>query len=171
MEGRGDASNRFNLFDNMAALPQNRVWFGYQYEDGFRTGVVAGDFALQQRRIESLYRVGVEVALGCNFSIAAQTQYISTAGSVDNADAWGNPQFMAKYAVINNECTVVSATLGFQPQVSTSAGEVHEVTTRFYPGFLFFRGVGDNLFLQGGAQLGFSTSNLTNTVEYAQTVG
>jgi len=176
MQGRGDANNRFNLFDNMAAIPTSRVWAGYQYQDNFKTGVTGGgpgntNFPLNERRIVNLYRMGVEYAINCNFSIAAQHQYIGSAGTVDNADAWGNPQFMAKYAVINDETSVLSATLGFQPQTSLSTNEIHERTTRFYPGLLFFQGVGDDLFLQGGAQFGISTNDLAQTFDYAISVG
>lgn len=41
--GRNDQTNRLNLFDNMAAAPQSRAWFGFQYADGFDTGLQLTD--------------------------------------------------------------------------------------------------------------------------------
>src|SRR5262249_22671083 len=40
LQGRGDANNRFNLFDNMTAIPRNQVWIGWQALDGFNTNVI-----------------------------------------------------------------------------------------------------------------------------------
>jgi hypothetical protein len=169
MQGRADANNRFNLFDNMAALPSNRIWLGYEYQNKFHTGVVAGsDFTLLPNRQVNLYRAGGEIAIGDCFSIAVQDQYIGSAGS---PDSWGNPEFMAKYVLINSECTVLSAILGFSPQVSASANELHERTTRFFPGMLFFRSIGDNLFVQGGGQFGIATNDAPQTIDYAVSFG
>ena len=53
--GRGDFLNRFNLFDNMSALPEHRVWFGFQTLDNFQTGfgnVSYPGLPLTQRRNE-----------------------------------------------------------------------------------------------------------------------
>src|SRR5262245_41744684 len=37
--GRNDQTNRLNLFDNMAALPQTRAWFGFQFSNQFDTAL------------------------------------------------------------------------------------------------------------------------------------
>jgi hypothetical protein len=39
MLGRADQSNRFNLFDNMSAIPRSRVWFTYMRASDYNTGV------------------------------------------------------------------------------------------------------------------------------------
>src|SRR5262249_34000701 len=87
------------------------------------------------------------------------------------SDAWSAPQFLLKYAFIYDCNRVVSAILGFQPQISNSPGELKEETTRFYPGVLFYQNLNDNLFVQGGFQFGLSTSNLAQTFDYASGAG
>lgn len=181
--GRGDSSNRFNLFDTQSAIPGNRVWFGFQRQDDFRTGfrvfpstlssgtanVLQQDFT--HTRNENLYRVGGEIALGKKFSIAFEDQYIATTGSAFAADAWGDPEFMLKYAVLYSDHTVVSAILGFQPQVASHDGELHEKDTRYLPGFLFYHDLSDNLFVQGGVQVSISDRNLTDSIDYSLSLG
>lgn len=167
MQGRADAYNRFNLFDNMAALPTNRVWFANQYLNKFNAGAI-GDPVLEQRRQVMLYRVGGEIMLGCNVSVAFQDQYIDSAGS---PDSWGNPEIMVKWAICNDECSVVSLTFGYEPQVSSNLNELHERTSRFLPGLLFFQGYGDRLFLQGGFQGNISSNDAPTTIDYALSLG
>jgi hypothetical protein len=177
MLGRGDSNNRFNLFDNMAAIPQNRVWFTYEQQQNFQTGVglnpgnptITTDFA--ERRTVNLYRVGAEIKIGQRFSIAAQDQYIASGDTANAADAWGVPQFMAKFALILNDTTAVSAILGFSPQVSSNDGELHEKTTRYYPGMLFYQSLGEKFFVQGGFQFGISDRDAPNTFDYAVSTG
>jgi hypothetical protein len=181
--GRGDASNRFNLFDTMSAIPANRVWFNFEYLEGFQTGVQPSSIspsssfpgsinnAFATRRNESLYRAGAELAFGQRFSIAAQEEYIASTNTTDAADAWGNPEFQLKYAAIRTHATVISAILGLQPQTSSNMGELHEKTTMIYPGALFYEELGEKLFVQGGLQFGISDRNATNTVDYALSAG
>jgi len=178
LQGRGDANNRFNLFDNMTAIPRNQVWFGWQVLDGFNTNVNAnqrsnflGAQAFGHHRIEYLYRVGAEVALSERFSFAAETHYIASAQTIDKSDAWGAPEFMLKYALVLDCDRAVSAILGFQPQISNSPGELKEETSRIYPGMLFYRSLNDNLFVQGGFQFGLNTANLAQTFDYAIGLG
>jgi hypothetical protein len=181
--GRGDANNRFNIFDNMSAIPANRIWFAYQLQNGFNPGVlpVAGNSAINSafatRRNESLYRMGAELMpvntgeFASHFSISFQTQYIASTDTTNAADAWGNPQFLLKVPVIWHQGQVVSATFGFQPQFSTSEFELHEKTTRFYPGFLVYQGLGSDWFLQGGMQASISDRNAPNTLDYSISLG
>jgi hypothetical protein len=185
MEGRGDASNRFNLFDTMSAIPANRLWFNWQYQEGFETGVqqssISGpsgsipggnfnqNFAL--RRNVDLYRAGGEIAFGHRFSISFQDEYIASSNTDDKADAWGNPQFLLKFAAVLTDTTAISPIIGLQPQTSSNEGELHEKTTMVYPGLLVYHACGDKLFVQGGMQFGFSTSRETNTFDYAISAG
>jgi hypothetical protein len=181
--GRGDANNRFNIFDNMSAIPANRVWFSYQMLNGFNPGIapVSGNTAINTgfatRRNEMLYRMGAEVMpvntaeFASHFSIAFQTQYIASTDTTNAADAWGNPEFLFKVPVVWHQGTVVSATLGFQPQTSISPFELREKTTRYYPGFLFYHCLGCNWFLQGGMQAGISDRDAPNTLDYALSLG
>jgi hypothetical protein len=178
MLGRGDSNNRFNLFDNMSAYPQNRVWFTFQHLDSFQTGVgidpaspaITRGFA--PRRDENLYRLGAELkpfgnsAFDSRFSVAFQTQYIASTNTSIPADAWGNPDILCKYALIDTQCCAVSALLGIQPQTSTSRFELHEKTTRFYPGMLFYDAVTCRLFVQGGFQFGISDRSAPNTFDW-----
>jgi hypothetical protein len=181
--GRGDANNRFNIFDNMSAIPANRIWFAFQYQEGFTTGVnpVSGNTALTSgfatRRNEALYRMGAELMpvntgeFCSHFSISFQTEYIASTDTTNAADSWGNPQFMFKVPVVWHQGTVVSATLGVQPQISTSPFELHEKTTRYYPGLLFYQALGCDWFLQGGFQAGISDRDAPNTVDYSLSLG
>lgn len=177
MQGRGDSNNRFNLFDNMAAIPQTRVWFAWQYLSQFQTGLqpsapidsvamnVNNNFV--RPRNVALYRLGAEVALNENFSLAVQQQYISSFATDNAANAWGNPQMLAKWAFVNTCDRALTATFGLQTQASTSEFELHEQTTRLYPGFLYYQSLGERLFAQGGAMFNISTSNLTNSFDFA----
>jgi hypothetical protein len=183
MEGRGDANNRFNLFDNMSAIPADRVWFAFQYLSGFDPGIgpvssnpdVTSGFAT--RRNETLYRMGAEVMpvntceYCSQFSIAFQTQYIASTDTTNAADAWGNPLIMFKMPFIWCQGTVVSAIFGVQPQTSTNEFELHEKTTRYYPGVLFYQAVGCDWFLQGGFQASISSRDAPNTLDYAVSLG
>ena len=129
MLGHADFFNRLNMFENMTALPTNRVWGGYENLQDFQTGFgnykVPG-LPLTQPRSEDLYRGGAEIAIGNLFSFTAQAEYVSSIGSQSNQDAWANPWFALKWAAIFTECTVVSPVLAFQPGTSQSYGEVHD---------------------------------------------
>jgi hypothetical protein len=180
--GRGDANNRFNIFDNMSAVPQNRVWYSYEYMQGFNTGVqpnpsnsfVTNGFA--PRRNETLYRMGAEIVpcCGCfgpNVSLAFQTEYIASAGTSDKADAWGDPQGLIKWEVCHSDCSAFSLIFGMQFQTASHDGELHEKSTYFYPGFLFYESLTQRLFVQGGFQVAVSNRNDPNTVDGAFSVG
>lgn len=41
--GRADMANRFNIFDNMNAVPRSRVWFGYQFVGTQNNGITVSD--------------------------------------------------------------------------------------------------------------------------------
>jgi hypothetical protein len=171
MLGRGDADNRFNLFDNNSAFPTNRVWFNFQYMQNFNTGLAQpSGTGFATKRTLDLYRVGGEVKLGSQFSISFQDQYIASEGTAENADAWGDPEIMLKWAMINEDCRAVAATLGIQPQVSSSPFELHEKDTRFLPGLLVYQSM-DDLFVQGGFQLGFDSRNAATTFDWAVSAG
>jgi hypothetical protein len=168
MQGRADAGNRFNIFDNMAALPTNRIWYAYQYMDHFNPGVSSGDSALLTQRNVNLYRFGTEICLNSSLSISIQDQYIDSAGS---PDSWGNLQVLFKYAFINEDRRVWSAVIGVSPQSGDSPDELHERTTRFYGGFLFFRAITCDFFVQGGGQVDIATNDLPQTLDYALSFG
>jgi hypothetical protein len=183
MLGRNDMDNRFNLFDNMSPYLANRVWFSFEYQSGFNTGVqpnptnpfVTTGFA--PRRQESLYRFGAEIVpfSDCcwapNFSIAFQDEYVGSGGSISNADAWANPEVLLKVLVCQNACGALSVTLGADPQTASHNGELHEKSTRLLPGVLFYEWLGCRLFVQGGFQAGISTRNDPNTIDYALSLG
>jgi hypothetical protein len=178
MAGRGDFANRFNLFDNMAAIPQNRIWFGYQILDGFNTGAQASgpsspdyNSFYTPRRQENLYRVGFEYMLNPNLSFVAQTQYIDAAGITEQNDCWSNPQFAIKYVLARSCDCVMSAFLGVQPADGNDNHEIKDIHTRVYPGLLFYRSYGPRTFVQGGTQFGISTNDSANTWDFAVSVG
>jgi hypothetical protein len=180
--GRGDANNRFNLFDNNSAFPTNRVWFSYEQMQNFTTGVRIGfsphlvsptvqqDFGLG--REVNLYRLGGELKLSDHCSIAFQDQYVASPGAADAADAWANPEFMLKWAFVLEQNNAVAATLGVQPQVASNNGELHEKDTRYLPGILAYQGSSDSgCFFQEGAQFGISDRNISDTFDWALMVG
>jgi hypothetical protein len=183
MLGRGDAANRFNLFDNMSAYPRNAVWFAYQHLESFQTGIgidpasraITNSFAA--RRDENLYRLGVELMPFCDpafesrISIAFQTQYIASTATDNSADAWGTPEIVLKYALYEDKCSVLSAVLGIEPQTSTSLYELHERTTRVVPGLLFYQAFCGGLFLQGGFQVSIAERNAPSTIDWALSAG
>jgi hypothetical protein len=174
--GRLDQANRLNLFDDMAAAPQNKVWFGFQYSSGITTGLGGSDsfisffsglssaeqaafgsavsgFTAEQRQTN--YRVGAEVLITCDLSVAVQGQYFAneTSGS-QFGDDWSNPQIMIKQVLARDFDTVLSATLGITPETSVSPGEFNENTTKLYPGMLYYETLSPDLFTQGGFQFG-----------------
>jgi hypothetical protein len=178
LQGRGDAANRMNLFDNMSAYPVNRLWFALQFLDNFQPGVnpnpitsPVNSLAFGTRRDEQLYRMGGEVVIGDDFSLSFQAQYIGSSRITDGSDAWGPPQLALKYTFINCPCCAAAALFAVQPEVSTSSGEVHERTTRLAPGFLFYSEINDRWFCQGGGEFVFATQALPITVDYAFSLG
>jgi len=181
--GRGDANNRFNIFDTMSAIPANRLWFNWQYQEGFNTGVQPSSIsspsssptdinnAFASRRNVNLYRVGAELAFGKRVSLSVQDEYIASTDTTNAADAWGNPEFLLKFAAVYTDTTVISPTIGLQTQASSSDGELHEQTTRFYPGILIYQTLGEKMFIQAGMQFGISDGSSPNTFDYAISAG
>jgi hypothetical protein len=180
--GRGDANNRFNLFDNNSAFPTNRVWFTFEQMQNFTTGVRIGfpshlvspsvQEAFGLGREVNLYRLGGELKLSDHCSIAFQDQYVASPGALDAADAWANPEFMLKWAFILEQNNAVAATLGVQPQVASNNGELHEKDTRYLPGILAYQGSSDSgLFFQEGAQFGISDRDISDTFDWALMTG
>jgi hypothetical protein len=174
--GRLDAANRLNLFDNMVAMPVNKVWFGFQYASGITTGIEpfssallpiisadpilggSGDLFAEQKEI--IYRVGAEVLLDCNTSIAVQGQYwTNETDDSPYGDDWSNPQIMLKYVLARDCDTVLSATLGVTPETDVDFGDFKEDTTKIYPGMLFYETLDRDLFTQGGFQFGIPTED------------
>jgi hypothetical protein len=173
--GRLDQANRLNLFDNMTAAPQNKVWFGFQYSSGITTGIEplstallpiiaadpilgASDLFAEQKQIN--YRVGAEVLLSCNASIAVQGQYFTN--ETDDSpfgDDWSNPQIMFKYVLARDCDTILSATLGVTPETDVDFGDFNEDTTKIYPGMLFYETLDRDWFTQGGFQFGIPTED------------
>jgi hypothetical protein len=171
--GRADQNNRLNLFDTQAAIPQNRVWFSVQRVDEYKTGLapvtaphsfLAGTVksslksnglsaSLIERQEETLYRLGAEVKLNCNMSISVQGQYLTFDGDdTGSSDTFTNPQILLKYALINDGCRAVSATLGYQPDIDTGRLEFNDNCHAVYPGLLFYQETGARCFMQGGCQ-------------------
>jgi hypothetical protein len=183
MLGRGDSANRFNLFDNNSAFTRNRVWAGYQHLDSFQTGIgidpssqaITNSFA--RRRDENLYRVGAEVvpfasnAYESRLSLSFQTQYIASTDTDNSADAWGTPEIIIKYALLQGPCCVLSALVGIEPQVSTNLYELHEKTTRVLPGLLFYDALTCRLFLQGGLQFNIAERDAPSTFDWGLSAG
>lgn len=174
MLGRGEALNRFNIFNNMSALPQNRVWYGYQSLSDFRTGF--GDHGLPtlplaQYRIVQLHQGGAEVALGSLASVALQGQYVvSSATNADN-DAWANPQVLLKWAAVSTLSTIVSPVLAVEIQTGQSLGELHERTSRIQPGILFYHAWDSGSFVQGAVQYSVPFTSSATTVDYGLSLG
>lgn len=177
--GRMDAANRLNLFDNMTAAPQSKLWFGYQYASGITTGLsptpelvsaysaypnsLPVDLAIQgqgtlatlDQQRQNIYRIGAEVALYDDFSVAIQGQYYQNL--VDDSgfgDDWSQPQILLKYVLARDCDTIVSATFGIQPETSVDVGDFEDNTTRLYPGMLFYETLSPDVFTQGGFQFG-----------------
>jgi hypothetical protein len=197
MLGRGDQNQRFNLFDHMAAIPQTRAWFGFQYMNDYTTGLslsssfidfmFSNGFSDQEAILDELaahgissdvftdrkvflYRAGVEVALCPNFSLAAQWEYFTVNGETVE-DGFNNPQIMAKYVLCRSDSCVVSAILGFEPETETDPFEFKEERSRLYPGALFYKDCGDFI-LQGGFQFGIPLSeNQVHTFDWALSLG
>lgn len=176
--GRLDQANRLNLFDNMVAAPQNRVWFGYQYSSGITTGIgpsssfvsffnglssfeqgvysdALSGFVAQQR--QNNYRAGAEVLITPDLSVSVQGQYFTNSTDGEFGDDWSNPQIMLKQVLARDCNSVLSATLGITPQTSVQQGALNENTTKLYPGMLYYEMLGPNLFTQGGFQFGIPT--------------
>jgi hypothetical protein len=197
--GRLDQANRLNLFDNMAAAPQNRVWFGFQYSSGINTGITPTSSFLsfvsftfpdpidqaeffselsgitgRQKQIN--YRVGAEVLLTCDMSIAVQGQYFTNETSDTEAGGFGddfsNPQIMLKYVLARDCDTILSATLGVTPETSVDKGDFNENTTKIYPGMLYYETISPDLFTQGGFQFGIPvTDDQITTFDWSVSLG
>jgi hypothetical protein len=193
MNGRADQNNRLNLFDSQAAIPQNRVWVSVQRVMDYKTGLepapspsslsfssissALSDGGLNaniiQRQEETLYRVGAELKLGCNASIAVQGQYLSFDGDDSGgSDTFTNPQILLKYVLSNCNGRVVSATLGYQPDIDTGRLEFNDNTHALYPGMLFYDEVSCRCFAQGGFQFRVPLEdNNVYTFDYAVSFG
>jgi hypothetical protein len=166
--------NRFNIFENMGALPISRVWTGFDTMDKFQTGFATTStpgLPLTDRRIVNLYRGGAEIALNDWISFSAQGDYVQSTATYQSNDSWSNPQFTVKAALINTANLVVSPVLGVQVETAQDHGQLHEHGSRVIPGVLFLWAVNDALFLQGGAQFSLSPSDFAQTFDYALSLG
>ncbi len=183
MLGRLDQNNRLNLFDNMSAIPQNRAWFGFQFAEGFNTGVKVGPgfvgfgaFNLEGdilgRGNQQIYRAGVEYTIGDLTSVAVQGQYHVATDTDDPQDEFDNPEIVIKRVLRSTPDTVVSFVFGIQPQVPQDLAAIKDDTTRLYPGLLLYRQVTDRLFMQGGFQFGLPLEgNQVYTYDWAVSSG
>lgn len=133
------------------------------------TGIDTTFFRYNQR----LFRVGVEWA-PCNcdcFSVSVQGQHVNPEADGPDED-WTNPQIMLKWAFARDCDTVVSAILGVTPETETDVGEINEPDTKIYPGLLFYEGITDCLFLQGGFQFGIPMHrNEVDTADWSVSLG
>lgn len=178
MLGRADFFNRFNIFDAMTAKPQTQIWTSFQYVQGFNNGLKEDPNGLTHAKAflanggnEYLYRLGFEYALSCNFSVAVQGQYVSSSDTNDGSFI-DNPQVLAKWAFINDECNVVSATLGYEFNFSSGNLRVVDQRQRLFPGVLAYRSLGEELFIQGGYQFGVPLGgNDPYTFDWAISIG
>jgi hypothetical protein len=196
--GRVDQANRLNIFDNMAAAPQTRIWFGYQFAKAFDTAL-RGTSSFQSflsanpsftfddllRRNENgvdsrlfrsdqrVFRLGAEWAPCTHFSIAVQGQYYNTDELGDAPDDWTNPQIMLKYMLCHDFDSVLTATMGITPETSNDFADINETTTKFYPGALFYEGLTPDLFTQGGLQFGLPVNggNEVYTADWSVALG
>ena len=167
--GRLDSNNRFNLFDNMSAIPRSRVWASYIYSKGTSTDVkvqdtIGGAYAgalssgtipdVRNRFAQHAFRGGLEYALSDDFSVAVQGQYVVNEDP-QVAEDWTNPQFLAKYVLYRSYCQdlIVSGTLGYAPEVSSDTLVVRDNEARVYPGLLAYYQVDEDLFLNMGTQV------------------
>ena len=193
MLGRLDQNMRLNLFDTQSAMTDTRVWYSFQYAEGYNldtyqavggssTGspaffdapLIAGGVPVTRTDVR-LHRLGFEYALYEDFSVSFQAQYcdvdsIFTAAGAQSPDDWSNPQAMLKYVVLCDKCTgtTVSAILGATFETDTQLAELNEQTSRIFPGVLFHQDVYEDFFYQGGFQFGLPTrSNNIDTFDWA----
>ncbi len=194
--GRVDQNNRLNLFDSMSALPMNRWWVTYMPMKRYHNPVeflsesVDSDLLpLEQERLsQTLYRFGAELIVHPGVSVAFQGQYSVINGNEGGYDdVFTNPQIMLKAVLACDCCSIVSATLGFQPEVDTEAEfgfsrteslvlldapGINETSSRVYPGLLCFHDLGLGWFMQNGVQVGIPTeSNQITTLDWAVSFG
>lgn len=188
--GRLDSNNRFNLFDNMTAVPQNRVWVGYMYTDGTNSQAkisddgkaflasapllayarYGNDIPITNRSNQNTYRFGAEVMLCEDLSIAAMGQYVDPTG--DGAQStFSNPQFMLKYVLAQDENCVLSATFGYQPDTGINRKEVKDLSSRYYPGLIAYTQLTDDHFMQASGQFGLPQSGDLYTADWALSFG
>lgn len=182
--GRNDQTNRLNLFDNMAAAPQTRAWFGFQFSSQFDTALrpthefqsflaanpslTAASVLLENEAVgpnafvydQCIYRAGGEYAICPDVSISFQAQYYASVDPGAPPDSFTNPQLMLKIVAYRDCDTVISPTLGATIQVGTDIHAINEGTSKIYPGILFYQGLTDDLFMQGGAQVGIPTDTV-----------
>ena len=170
MLGRADALNRRNMFDTMTAIPQNRMWIGYQHVDDFQSG---GIFAATQT--QELYRFGIEVLLSERFSFEVQGQYHSAdfdSGAGTAFDDWESPHFIFKYAFRETDCSLTSLAVGFDPQISHGEpGTITEFTSRGTLALLHYRDRGQWFNQWGMAYSGGLDTDQIDSFDWALSVG
>jgi hypothetical protein len=171
--GRLDQNNRFNLFDSMSAVPRDRVWYSFQYAEGYNLSLdSSGGFGTRMNQMIS--RIGAEARLADDFSVAVQGQYSDpedafTSGFNDN---WSNPQVALKY-VIGEDCdSVYSVILGANLQSHIDSQDIDENTTRLMPGFLAYEETFSDAFFHYGFQFGLPTDgNIPYTFDWVLGTG
>ncbi len=185
--GRADRGNRLNLFDTMSAVPMNRVWFSYMIAPNYRArlfGATAGGgfgspstSGAGASQDFSLYRMGGEVLLDQDTSVAFQAQYYTTSGA--DVAGFTNPQVMLKRVLYRDCHSVLTAIGAVTPQFGNGSGpfgasrlRINETTTRLYAGALYWEDLGNGFFTQGGFQVGMPTgSNQVYTLDWASQLG
>jgi hypothetical protein len=197
--GRLDQNNRFNLFDNMSAIPKSRVWFGYQLSDGQSSGqnlsrpaalLSQGGSLSSGESLDSLirrttglsgditrkgdnhaYRFGVELAVADDFSVAFQGSYVQPYGTDDPQEDFTNPQFMLKWAFHHDCDSVASVILGYSPESSRDGAVLTDDEARLYPGMLAYQDLNADTFLNAGFQFGMPTHGDLYTFDWAVGLG
>ncbi|MGH7128489.1 MAG: hypothetical protein ACREIV_07955, partial [Planctomycetaceae bacterium] len=171
MFGRLDSTNRFNIFDNMSAIPQSRVWFSYIWADGIAPGVdfrtppsgpvsdpaftsaFGVDPDIRSRYDQHTYRFGIEYALSEDFSIAAQGQYITASDNDAWAEDFTSPEILFKYVLYRDCANVISGTLGYSPEVSPDTAVYAQQESYIYPGVLVYQQISQDVFVQAASQV------------------
>lgn len=126
---------------------------------------------IRSERDASQYRFGFEYALSDNFSIAAQGMYIDYEGD-GNPSAFGNPQVMFKWAMLNLPGTVFSPIVSLQiPIDGVTSDLIREPTLRIAPGALLYQELGDVMFYQGGVQYNASTTRFQTSFDWTANLG
>lgn len=172
MLGHLDAQNRLNIFNNFSAQPITHAWYGFAFAADYSIGNIQDAAALGlttdegERPNQVRNRVGFELAISRNFSVAFQGEHINVTDSQFLADSWANPQVSFKRVFYRDTRNIISGVVAVTLEGNVQPQESREDFTSVQPGLIWHHSFGERFF-NTGFQFGLPTGSTgVDTITY-----
>jgi hypothetical protein len=170
--GHLDAQNRLNIFNNYSAQPITHAWYGFAFAADYSVGEIQDSAALGLTTEEGELpnqvrnRVGFELAVSRNFSVAFQGEHINVTDAEILADSWANPQVSFKRVFYRDKRNIISGVVAMTFEGNVQPQESRECFNSIYPGLIWHHSFGERFF-NTGFQFGLPTGSAgVDTITY-----